>query len=124
MTTILLVDDEPSIRLALGDALERAGYDVVRASDGIQGLKLFETQTFDIVVTDVHMPEMDGLQFLRRLRALSPGTDVLLMTAFGKVADVIDGFKLGAKDYLTKPFTSGELLGSIASLVQGRPTIR
>jgi len=120
MLSILLVDDEPTIRLALGDALARAGHRVKRASNGGEALALGTTEHFDVVVADVSMPVIDGITLLRRLRISSPGTDVLLMTAYGRVPDVIRAFKLGAEDYMTKPFTDDELLARIQRIEERR----
>jgi len=116
MLSILVVDDEPTIRLAIGDALAQSGYGVMRASNGAEALKLCASQPFDVVVTDINMPEMDGMILLRRLRVICPATDVLLMTAFAQVEDVIRAFKLGAEDYVTKPFTNEELLAHIRQI--------
>jgi DNA-binding NtrC family response regulator len=110
MLSILLVDDEPSIRLAVGDALTGAGHRVTRASDGAEALALLEAQVFDLVITDISMPKVDGLVLFRKLRDATPATDVILMTAFGKVSDAVEALKKGAEDYLTKPFSTDEML--------------
>ncbi|MCC6807495.1 MAG: sigma-54-dependent Fis family transcriptional regulator [Deltaproteobacteria bacterium] len=110
MLSILLVDDEPSIRLAVGDALAGNGHKVTRASDGGEALALLDAQVFDLVVTDISMPKVDGLTLFRKLREASPSTDVILMTAYGKVTDAVEALKQGAEDYLTKPFSTEEML--------------
>jgi DNA-binding response OmpR family regulator len=116
MLSILLVDDEPTIRLAVGDALCAAGYDVALAADGQIALDLCAERRFDVVVSDVNMPKVDGLTLLHRLKNLSPSTDVVLMTAFPKVQDIVASFKRGAEDYLPKPFTNEDLLGRLATI--------
>ena len=120
MLSILLVDDEPSIRLAIGDALTRAGHRVVRANDGVEATEKCTKQVFDLVITDVSMPEMDGMTLLREVRTLSPTTDVVVMTAFSSVPNVVQAFKLGADEYLTKPFTEEELLTRIGTIEERR----
>jgi DNA-binding NtrC family response regulator len=110
MLSILLADDEPSIRLAVGDSLEGAGHKVTRASDGEEALRAAETNVFDLVISDISMPKVDGLTLFRKLREKSPTTDVILMTAYGKVSDAVQALKDGAQDYLTKPFVTEEML--------------
>ena len=120
MLSILLVDDEPSIRLAIGDALIRAGHRVARAKDGVQASDLCAAQVFDLVITDVSMPDMDGMALLQKVRAMSPSTDVVIMTAFSSVPGVVRAFKLGADDYLTKPFTEAEILARVGTIEERR----
>jgi two-component system response regulator AtoC len=110
MLRILLVDDEPSIRLSLGDALRAAGHDVTIAADGAAGLEHATARPFDVIITDVRMPKLDGLSLFRRIKQDSPGTDVLIMTAYGAVSDAVQALKEGASDYLIKPFDTEELL--------------
>ena len=109
MLEILLVDDEPSIRLTVGDALEDAGHSVVTAEDGGQAMDRLQERGFDLVITDVRMPKVDGMTLFRRLRQERPHTGVILMTAYAAVADAVTALKEGALDYLTKPFDLDEL---------------
>ena len=120
MLSILLVDDEPSIRLSVGDALTEAGHRVTRASDGAEALSLCEAQTFDLVITDISMPRVDGLILFRKLREIQATTDVILMTAYGKVTDAVEALKDGAQDYLTKPFSTDELIVRVRRLDERR----
>ncbi len=110
MLRILLADDEPTIRLSLGDALRAAGHDVTIAADGAAALEQTQARAFDVVVTDVRMPKLDGLSLFRRVRQQTPDTDVVIMTAHGAVADAVQALKEGAADYLLKPFDTEELL--------------
>lgn len=120
MLTILLVDDEPSIRLSVGDALVDAGHRVTRAVDGAEALALCEEFSFDLVVTDISMPRVDGLTLFRKLRDISPTTDVILMTAYGRVDAAVMALKQGAEDYLTKPFAVEELLVRVQRIAERR----
>lgn len=107
---ILLVDDEPELRGVLEDALREAGYVVETAADGSEALGQLEHQVYDVVITDVRLPKVEGLSLLRHLRSESPQTKVIMMTAYGQVTDAVAALKEGAYDYLTKPFDIEELL--------------
>jgi DNA-binding NtrC family response regulator len=107
---ILLIDDELAIRLTLAEALRDAGHRVQEAADGAEGLDRLAHDVFDVVICDVRLPKVDGLTVLRHLRERHPGTDVILMTAFADVGDAVAALKVGAYDYLTKPFEVDELL--------------
>jgi CheY-like chemotaxis protein len=120
MLDILFVDDEPTIRLAVGDALRAAGHDVTLASDGAEALAETRTHLFDAVVTDVRMPNMTGIELFRRLRMEAPATDVILMTANAEVSDAVDALKNGASDYLIKPFDTAELIARLAQVAKKR----
>ena len=110
MLDVLLVDDEPTLRLSVGDALEDAGHLVTRAADGRAGLDRARERVFDVVVSDIRMPGMDGISLFRAIKELSPETSVILMTAYGAVEDAVAALREGAYDYLTKPFDVDELL--------------
>ncbi|MEL7369151.1 MAG: sigma-54 dependent transcriptional regulator, partial [Myxococcota bacterium] len=109
MLDILLVDDEPSLRLTVADALEDAGHRVTTAADGGEAMTVLEERTFDLVVSDIRMPRVDGLTLFRHIRNERPNTAVILMTAYAAVTDAVDALKEGALDYLTKPFDLDEL---------------
>src|SRR5262245_41019030 len=115
MLDVLLVDDEPSIRLSVGDALTAAGYNVTLAADGGEAAALISSRVFDVVVSDIRLPRMDGLTLFRRIRAESPATDVILITAYGRVSDAVQALKEGARDYLTKPFDNDEICLRVAA---------
>ncbi len=121
-TTVLVADDSADIRSYVRGHLETAGYRVVEAADGVQALKLTREVLPDLVVSDVTMPLLDGLDLTRRLRA-DPETDflpILLLTARATTDETVTGLSSGADDYLTKPFDMSELLARIAGLIASR----
>jgi len=101
---ILVVDDERNIRRTLGMVLETAGYQVDSASDGEEALSQCRAQHYDIAFVDLQMPQMDGLELTRFLRGLSSKTAIVILTAHGSVAKAVEAMKLGAVDFLEKPF--------------------
>lgn len=114
---ILIVDDDPQIRAVLEIALERGGYQVIVARDGVAGLRMALRDAPDLVVLDVGLPEMDGLEVCRRIRAVSE-VPVLFLTAREDEIDRILGLELGADDYVTKPFSPRELLARIKAILK------
>jgi DNA-binding NtrC family response regulator len=110
MLNILLVDDEPDLRVSLGQVLRDEGHAVDMASDGEAAIARLSTRSFDLVVSDVRLPKVDGLTLLRRVRREFPTTEVLLMTAYGSIGDAVTAMKDSAVDYLTKPFDIDELV--------------
>ena len=120
MLDILLVDDEPLIRLSLGDALKDAGYTVTLAADGGEAQNQLERRTFDLVISDIRLPKVDGLTLFKRIRSQWPDTDVILITAYGEVSDAVGALNEGAKDYLTKPFDTQEILLRVSRIAEVR----
>ena len=114
---ILLVDDEPPIQTLLSYPLQKDGYEVVTAADGRQALERFEEITPDLVVLDVMMPRMDGLEVCRRLRARSP-VPIIMLTATASPIDRVVGLELGADDYIPKPCELRELVARIRSVLR------
>ena len=102
--TILLIDDDDSLRRVVEYNLREEGYDVVTAAAGAEGLQLFQDRPVDLVLTDVRMPEMDGVDVLARLKAIQADLPVVMLTAHGTITSAVEAMKLGAFDYLTKPF--------------------
>ncbi|MEX2464240.1 MAG: response regulator transcription factor, partial [Gaiellaceae bacterium] len=114
---ILFVDDDADIRGLLRQLLERAGYDLVEASNGKDGLRAFYASAPDLVLLDVSMPEMDGWQTLERIRDLSD-VPVLMLTARTAELERVRGLKTGADDYVAKPFGRQELLARVEALLR------
>ena len=102
---ILLVDDEQPIQTLLSFPLQRDGYEVVQASDGREALARFTEQQFDLVVLDLMLPRMDGLEVCKRLRAKGSTVPIIMLTAKSEEIDKVLGLELGADDYITKPFS-------------------
>ena len=115
---LLLVEDEPGLILALGDRLRAEGYAVEVADDGRKGLDRASTTDFDLVLLDVMLPGLSGLEVCRQLRARGRDLPILMLTARGETADRVVGLKLGADDYLPKPFDTAELLARIEALLR------
>jgi DNA-binding response OmpR family regulator len=115
---LLIAEDDPNIRLGLVATLESDGYAVTAAGDGAQALKLFPQQKFDLVLLDVMMPKASGYDVCRELRAAGARVPVLFLTAKGEEIDKVVGLKLGADDYLTKPFGVHELLARVEALLR------
>jgi DNA-binding NtrC family response regulator len=107
---LLIVEDEPLLRVSLSDALRKEGWTVDVAADGEQGLTLFEKHLHDLVLADLVMPNMPGLDLLRRIKPLQPETTVVIMTAHGSVERAVEAMREGAADFITKPFSMAQLL--------------
>jgi signal transduction histidine kinase len=100
---LLLIDDEESIRKVLGITLRDVGYEVISASDGERGLELFQQENPQIVLTDIKMPGIDGLEVLKRLKSIDPDTEVIMITGHGEMESAIQSLQLNASDFITKP---------------------
>jgi len=116
--SILVVDDEMSIRESLSGWLEQDGYEVQTAADGPTALAQVQENHYDIMLLDVKMPQMDGITVLKKLKETHPDTAVVVMTAHGAIQDAVEAMKLGAFDYLLKPFDLEELSLTMEKLVQ------
>src|SRR5205807_3215591 len=114
---ILLVDDEQSIQTLLSYPLRKEGYDVVQATDGRQALDRFEERPFDLVVLDVMLPKLDGLEVCRRLRSRS-AVPIIMLTAKAEEIDKVLGLELGADDYITKPFSMREFRSRVKAALR------
>jgi DNA-binding NtrC family response regulator len=111
--TVLLIDDDDSLRRVAEYMLSEDGYEVLTAAGGVEGLDRFQHHPVDLVLTDVRMPDMDGVDLLARLKAVQPDLPVILITAHGSIASAVEAMKLGAFDYLTKPFDRERLRGTV-----------
>ena len=120
VSRILLVEDEPGLRLTLEDRLDSEGYRVESVHDGEEGLARAAGGAFDLVILDVMLPKKSGFDVCRDLRQRGVEVPILMLTARGQVADRVVGLKLGADDYLTKPFAMAELLARIEARLRKR----
>src|SRR6185369_12101419 len=119
---ILVVDDEPEITLVLRSGLTKHGYDVRVANEGEAALELFQAWTPDLVVTDLSMPNMNGLKLCQRLRAISP-VPIIILSVKSDEAAKVEALDLGADDYVTKPFGMGELLARVRAALRRSPEL-
>ena len=115
---ILLVDDEQPIQTLLSFPLQRDGYEVVQASDGREALARFGEQQFDLVVLDLMLPRMDGLEVCKRLRAKGSTVPIIMLTAKSEEIDKVLGLELGADDYITKPFSMREFRSRVKAALR------
>lgn len=118
MTRVLVVEDNANLAFGLTRSLESEGYNVESAEDGLRGLEMARTTNPDLVVLDLMLPGMDGYTILKKLRAEGKEVPVLILTARGEEADKVFGFRLGADDYVTKPFSLSELLARVQAILR------
>ena len=118
MTKILIVEDEPNMVAGLRDNFEFEGYQVVTAADGVAGLERALAELPDLVILDVMMPRMSGLDVCKQLKARRPSMPVIMLTARGQEVDKVVGLELGADDYVTKPFSIRELLARVKAVLR------
>jgi two-component system alkaline phosphatase synthesis response regulator PhoP len=118
---IFLIEDEPGIVLTLSDRLTREGYAVDSAADGESGLERASKEPFDLLLLDLMLPRMSGFDVCRELRKRGIETPVIMLTARGQVVDKVVGLKLGADDYVTKPFEMAELLARVEAHLRRAP---
>ncbi len=117
MTTVLVVDDEKALRDFVRRNLEVRGYRVLTAANGLEALAIFERESVDLIILDLMMPHLDGLEMTRHLREVST-VPIIILSALGEESDKVRAFDLGADDYLTKPFGVGELLGRVKAVLR------
>ncbi len=118
---ILLVEDEPGLVMTLSDRLESEGYKVEASRDGEAGLERASNDAFDLIILDVMLPLKNGFDVCRDLRQRKVNSPILMLTARGQIVDKVVGLKLGADDYLTKPFEMMELLARVEALIRRAP---
>ena len=116
--TVLVVDDEPTIAEVVSRYLERAGYETATAGDGLEALRIAGERRPDLVVLDLMLPELDGLEVLKRLREDERATAVILLTAKGEESDRVVGLRRGADDYIVKPFSPAELVARVDAVLR------
>jgi len=117
---LLLVEDEPALARGLSDTLRGQGFDVEIASDGQRGLEMALSQRPDLILLDIMLPKMNGFEVCRALRSRGLDVPVVMLTAKGQEEDIILGLNLGADDYITKPFRTGELIARAKALLRRR----
>lgn len=121
---ILHIEDEHGIALMVRDRLIASGYEVVAATDGLEGVRIALSQEFDLILLDVLLPGQDGLAVCRELRRHGLTKPILMLTALGDVIDKVVGLRIGADDYLTKPFATVELMARIEALLRRANPVR
>lgn len=117
---ILIIEDEKPLCCSIAEGLHMNGYETDTCFNGNEGLELCMTETYDLILLDLNLPGIDGLEILRQFRAYNSTTPVLILSARGQIQDKVDGLDLGANDYLTKPFHFDELEARIRSLTRRR----
>jgi DNA-binding response OmpR family regulator len=118
MAKILIVEDEPNMVAGLRDNFEFEGYQVISAPDGVAGLERALTEAPDLVILDVMMPRMSGLDVCKQLKTRKPAIPIIMLTARGQEVDKVVGLELGADDYVTKPFSIRELLARVKAVLR------
>jgi DNA-binding response OmpR family regulator len=118
LARVLVVEDDAAIRRGVRDALDFAGYAVLEAADGKLGFDVASSAEIDIVLLDIYMPKRDGLSVLEELRRVRPTLPVIFLTAKGEAEDRVRGLRLGADDYIVKPFNAGELLARVEAVLR------
>ncbi|MBK7391375.1 MAG: sigma-54-dependent Fis family transcriptional regulator [Bacteroidetes bacterium] len=130
MSRILVIDDEKSIRNTLKEILTYEGFEVVEAQDGMEGLKFVEKEKFDIILSDIKMPKIDGIEVLEKLQELSPETPVVMISGHGNIDTAVEAIRKGAFDYISKPLDLNRMLVTIrnamdrSSLVKETKTLK
>lgn len=115
---LLVIEDEIELLHALADGLRLSGFEVDTAEDGIDGLSLCQTEEYDLILLDLNLPGLDGMELLGKFRQENSQTPVLILSARGQIADKVEGLDLGANDYITKPFHFDELEARVRSLTR------
>jgi DNA-binding NtrC family response regulator len=117
---ILIIDDEDIVRLSCSRTLVPEGYELKMAKNGPEGLKLLGDESFDLVLTDLKMPNMDGIEVLANIKEKWPATDVVIVTGYQTVETAVKAIKLGAFDYIEKPFTPDALIATVSNVFKNR----
>src|SRR2546428_6141709 len=123
MARILIVEDEPNMVAGLRDNFEFEGYQVITAPDGVAGLERALSEAPDLIILDVMMPRMSGLDVCKQLKSKRPSIPIIMLTARGQEVDKVVGLELGADDYVTKPFSIRELLARVKAVLRRTQTL-
>jgi len=124
MNTVLIVDDEPNYLIVLSELLREEGLEVFTAGNGEEALKVARQTDLDLIITDMRMPGMDGLELLKTVKTINPDLPVIMVTAFGEVEKAVAAMKAGAFNYLTKPFNNDELILNVLKAVNHHSLVR
>ena len=118
MNTILIIEDEQRVANLLQTGLYENGYNCLVAYDGIMGLRIFQSNSVNLVISDVILPKINGFELCKQIRQINPSVPIIMLTALGSTDDKLDGFDAGADDYLVKPFDFRELNARIKALLK------
>lgn len=118
MATILIVEDDKRVADLLKAGLEENGYQTMVAYDGVMGVRLFQSNSFQLIISDIILPKLDGFELCKEVRKCNAGVPILMLTALGTTDDKLEGFDAGADDYMVKPFDFRELLARIQVLLK------
>ncbi|RJR44350.1 MAG: response regulator [Desulfobacteraceae bacterium] len=118
---MLVVDDEKNIRLTLSQSLDSLGIEISTAVNGEEALRKLQEQEFSLIILDLRMPGMDGMEVLRHVRTRWPKTRVIVITAYGTVESAVEAMKLGADDFIQKPFTPAEIRELAMQVLEREP---
>lgn len=118
MKKILVIDDEPIIMVSCERTLTPEGYEVKSVSSGREGIKLLEKEPFALILLDIKMPDMDGIEVLKRIKEMSPETKVIMITGYSTVETAVKSLKIGAFNYIEKPFTPETLLTAVKEVFE------
>ena len=118
MAKILIVDDAAFMRMMIKDILTKNGYEVVaEAANGVQAVELYKTHQPDLVTMDITMPEMDGIEAVKQIKAVNPGAKIVMCSAMGQQSMVMDAIRAGAKDFIVKPFQADRVLEAVKKII-------
>jgi two-component system response regulator PilR (NtrC family) len=116
---VLVVDDEDALRTVLSSELEGEGYKVAAAADGAEAISILKNQTFDLILLDIKMPNVDGFEVLKFVKETHPETKVIMLTGFADLKNAIESKKLGAEDFVSKPYDLVDLLTTVERVLSG-----
>jgi DNA-binding NtrC family response regulator len=116
---ILVIDDEEIVRVSCKKCLTPEGYDVDVAANGIEGLAMTENNRYDVILTDLKMPDMDGMEFLAKVKERHPDTKVIMITGYSTVEHAVRAMRMGAYNYIEKPFTPDALIEAVREAMSG-----
>ncbi|MFN3396103.1 MAG: sigma-54-dependent transcriptional regulator [Thermodesulfovibrionales bacterium] len=117
---ILVLDDEEIVRVSCKKCLTPEGYDVDVAANGVEGIAMTENNRYDVILTDLKMPDMDGMEFLAKVKERHPDTKVIMITGYSTVEHAVKAMRMGAYNYIEKPFTPDALIDAVKEAITGK----